>query len=184
MHRTTRRLQLTEIGAAYAERCEEIVRIAEDANRAASDAQTRPVGNLRITADPVFGEAFLGALVIEYARRHPELRVEVALTRRRVDRLEEGFDVAFRVGQVDEPALAGFALGPARVRYCASAEYVRRRGAPSSPDHLAAHDCIAIASTGTPVRWPFRARKGMTLVPIAPRVGLLAHHGDGVQRRR
>jgi DNA-binding transcriptional LysR family regulator len=114
LHRTTRRLRLTDVGAGYAERCRELVRLADDANRAVADAHDVPRGTLRITADPVFGEAFVGDLVLDYARRWPEVAIEVALTRRRVDLIEEGFDVAFRVGQVDDPALSGLRLGPAR----------------------------------------------------------------------
>src|SRR5262249_53309451 len=110
LHRTTRRLRLTDAGAAYAARCAEIERIAEEANRAAADTQEVPRGTLRVTADPVFGEAFLTDLVLDYAQAWPEVRLEVVLTRRRVDLVEEGFDVAFRVGQVDDPALSGFAL--------------------------------------------------------------------------
>src|SRR5204862_278662 len=80
--------------AAYAERGAALVRLADEANRAVTDAQPVPRGLLRVTGDPVFGEAFLGPLIVDYARRWPEVRVEVALTRRRVDLVEEGFDVA------------------------------------------------------------------------------------------
>jgi DNA-binding transcriptional LysR family regulator len=170
MHRTTRRLHLTDVGAAYAERCAEVARIADEANRAVSDANDVPRGTLRVTADPVFGEAFLSGLVIEYARRWPEVDIDVVLTRRRVDMIEEGFDVAFRIGQVDDPALSGFSLGPARVRYCASPAYIARHGAPATPDGLAAHECILVASEGGPVRWPFRGKNGTAMVPVSGRL--------------
>lgn len=170
LHRTTRRLHLTEVGAAYAERCAEIVRLAEEANHAVTEARQVPRGVLRVTADPVFGEAFLPGLLIEYARRWPEVQVEVVLTRRRVDLVEEGFDVAFRIGRVDEPALTARNLGPARVRYCASPAYVARKGAPASPEALAEHECILVVPEGVPVRWPFRGRKGDELVPVSGRL--------------
>lgn len=170
LHRTTRRLHLTEVGAAYAERCAEIVRLAEDANRAVTEAQEEPRGVLRVTADPVFGEAFLAGLVVEYASRWPEVHVDVMLTRRRVDLAEEGFDVAFRVGRVDDPALTATNLGPARVRYCASPAYLARRGTPASPGDLRSHDCILVVSDGAPMRWPFRGPRGHELVPVAGRL--------------
>jgi len=170
LHRTTRRLQLTDVGAVYAERCAELARLADDANRAVTDAHPEPRGLLRVTADPVFGEAFLTALLVEYARRWPEVSLEVSLTRRRVDLVEEGFDVAFRVGAVDDPALEATALGPARVRYCASPGYLARRGRPARPGDLARHDCILVAAGGAPVRWPFRGAKGLDLVPVAGRL--------------
>jgi DNA-binding transcriptional LysR family regulator len=170
IHRTTRRLRLSDVGAAYAERCAELIRIAEDANRAVTDASDEPRGTLRLTADPVFGEAFLADLVIDYAQRWPEVRMEVVLTRRRVDLLEEGFDLAFRIGDVDDPALAGRSLGPARVCYCASPGYVARRGAPRTPGELAGHECLVVASDGTPARWPFPGPKGSRLVPVSGRL--------------
>jgi DNA-binding transcriptional LysR family regulator len=170
MHRTTRKLVLTDLGAAYAERCSEIVRNAEEANRIVTDAHDVPRGTLRVTADPVFGEAFLTGLIIAYARKWPEVQLEVALTRRRVDLIEEGFDVAFRVGQVDDPSLSGIPLGPARVRYCGSPKYFAQRGTPKTPDELANHDCLVVGSSAVPMRWPFRGPKGMKLVPISGRM--------------
>jgi DNA-binding transcriptional LysR family regulator len=175
LHRTTRRLHLSDVGAAYAERCSEIVRIADEANRAVADTQRVPRGKLRITADPVFGEAFLPDLVIDFARRWPEVLIEVALTRRRVDLIAERFDVAFRVGQVDDAALSGFDLGPARVRYCASPSYVACRGIPATLQELERHDCILVAAEGEPVRWPFRATKGVTLVSVSGRLRFSSH---------
>jgi DNA-binding transcriptional LysR family regulator len=135
------------------------------------DAREVPRGTLRITADPVFGEAFLGDLVIDFARRWPEVKVELLLTRRRVDLIEEGFDVAFRIGRVDDGALAGVALGPARVRYCASPGYLARRGAPRGPADLAAHDLLVVHDGG-PARWPFPGARGLELVPVTGRLVL------------
>jgi DNA-binding transcriptional LysR family regulator len=172
LHRTTRRLRLTDVGAAYAARCAEIVRLAEEANRAVTDTHQEPRGLLRITADQVFGDAFVTALVVEYARRWPGVQVDVMLTSRRVDLVEEGFDVAFRVGEVSETALSATPLGPARVRYCASRAYVRRRGAPAAPRDLVRHDCIAVSSGGGPVRWPFRGPGRVSLQPISARLRL------------
>jgi len=169
MHRSTRRLHLSEIGGAYAERCAEIVRLAEEANRAVTDAQQAPSGTLRVTADPVFGEAFLPALIIDFARQWPELQVEVVLTRRKVDLIEEGFDVAFRVGRVEDSALTARRLGAARVRYCASPEYVERAGKPSTPADLCHHQCILVVGSDTTVRWPFAGEKG-AVVPISGRL--------------
>jgi DNA-binding transcriptional LysR family regulator len=124
---------------------------------------------LRLTADQHFGEVFVAPLVVEYARRWPEVQLEVSLLRRKVDLVEEGFDVAFRVGHVDDPALSAIRLGPARVRYCASGAYLRKHGVPRTPRDLRRHQCI-LATDGAPVRWPFRGRSGMQLVPISGRL--------------
>lgn len=170
IHRTTRRHKLSDAGAAYAERCAEIVRLADDANRALSDASDVPSGTLRVTADPVFGEAFLGPLVIEYALKWPQVRVDVVLTRRRIDLVEEGFDLAFRIGQVDDPLLSGRNLGPARIRYCASPRYIAERGAPRAPEDLSHHECLIVSSDGTPGRWPFPGPNGPRLLPVSGRL--------------
>lgn len=148
------------------------VRLADDANRSVTDANEVPRGTLRVTADPVFGEAFLRDLVVDYAKTWPEVRVDVLLTRRRVNLLEEGFDVAFRIGHVDDAGLSGWNLGPARVRYCASPKYVARRGAPARPEDLAKHECVVVAESGAQARWPFKADKGLRLLPVSGRLVL------------
>jgi DNA-binding transcriptional LysR family regulator len=170
LQRTTRRIELTDAGRAYADRCAEIVRAAEEANRALTDSRTEPSGVLRITADPLFGDAFLAPLVIAFAKRWPEVEIEVMLTRRRVDLVEEGFDIAFRVGPIDDKRLVARRLGPARVRYCASPRYVRERGAPTSADDLRTHDCLVVQATGEPSRWPVTAKRGVALVPVNGRL--------------
>lgn len=170
LHRTTRRLHLTEAGAAYADRCAEMVRLAEEANHAITDDAEVPKGVLRVTADPLFGETFLAPLIIAYAKRWPAVHVDVMLTQRRVDLVEEGVDVAFRVGVVDESQLSAVKLGPARVRYCASPAYVARRGAPKTPKQLASHDCVLVHAEGGSVKWPFRGARGIELLPVSGRL--------------
>ncbi len=170
LHRTTRRLHLTEAGAAYAQRCAEIVRLAEEANHAITDDVAIPKGVLRVTADPLFGETFLAPLVVAYAKRWPAVHVEVTLTPRRVDLVEEGFDVAFRVGVLGESDLSAKNLGPARVRYCASPGYLSRRGAPKTPKQLASHECVLVHAEGGTTRWPFRGPRGIELVSVTGRL--------------
>jgi DNA-binding transcriptional LysR family regulator len=172
MHRTTRRLVLTDVGVEYAERCAEIARRADEANRVVAEAHDVPRGTLRITADPVFGEAFLTPLVIEYARKWPAVRVEVALTRRQVDLIDEGFDVAFRIGQVDDASLSAVRLGPAQVRFCASPSYLKRRGTPATPGDLTKHDCLVVGTGGAPAQWPFRGDRGPGGVPVTGQMTL------------
>jgi DNA-binding transcriptional LysR family regulator len=170
-HRTTRRLRLTEAGTAYAERCAELSRLAEDANRAVTDSSATPRGTLRVTADPTFGEAFLSDLVAEYLGRHAEVRVEIVLTSRHVDLVEEGFDVAFRIGRPADSSLIGTRLGGAKLLYCAAPAYLAVAGAPQHPEDLRAHECIELAPSPGPIRWPFSLRPGeMTLLPVTGRL--------------
>lgn len=164
LHRTTRRLRLSDVGSAYAARCAELVRLADEANRSVTDAPQEPCGVLRVSADPVFGEAFVGDIALEFSERWPAVEVEVLLTRRRVDLIEEGFDLAFRVGGPGDPALRAIRLGPARVRTCASPDYVARRGAPADPRALAGHDCIVVVGEDGSARWPFRGPDGAPML--------------------
>lgn len=170
VHRTTRSLRLSQVGAAYAERCAALVTAASEANEAVRDADRVPRGLLRVSADPLFGEAFVGELVVEQATRWPELGISVSCTRRRVDLIEEGFDVAFRVGHVDDARLSATRLGPAHVRYCASPAYVRRHGRPRGADDLAAHACILVGNGDEPVRWPVHVGAGVEMVPVRGRL--------------
>jgi DNA-binding transcriptional LysR family regulator len=170
LHRTTRRLHLTDVGAAYAERCADIARLADEANRAVTEAATKPRGLLRVTADPELGESFLGGIALDYARRYPDVELEILLTRRRVRLIEEGFDIALRVGWVDDTTLTATRLGPARVRYCASRDYLRRRGTPRTPADLADHDCLVLLADDVPMRWPFRGRRGPDLHAVTGRL--------------
>ena len=179
LHRTTRRLFLTEVGEAYAARCAELVRLADEANSGATADRLAPQGVLRVTADTVFGEAFLAALIAEYVGRYPGVRVEVLLTARRVELAEEGLDLAIRVGRLPDSSLTARRLCPASVRYCASPGYLEAHGLPKTPDDLRRHECITLGPDGGPVGWPFKGPGGDTRVPVSGRVAVnnfaLAH---------
>jgi DNA-binding transcriptional LysR family regulator len=168
--RTTRKLRLTDVGRAYALRCAEVARLAEEANRAALDELDTPHSTLRITADHTFGEAFLPELANDYLQRYPEVRLDVVLTSRVVDLVEEGFDVAFRVGRLPDSTLVARRLGPARLIACAAPSYLERRGAPRTPDDLAEHDCIDLAPGEGPSRWPFAGPDGVMTIAVNGRI--------------
>lgn len=169
--RTTRSLTLTDVGRAYAARCVEIVRLADEANRAVSSQLEVVSGVLRVTADTTFGEAFLPDLVTAYLGEHDGVAVEVWLTSRKVDLLEEGFDVAFRVGPPpDVTHLAATRLGPARLWTVAAPSYLRRRGAPRSISDLERHACIAVVPDLAQVGWPLAVDGVVELVRVPTRV--------------
>lgn len=170
IQRTTRKMQITDVGAAFAERCADIVRQADEATRAVTDTQEHLKGTLRVTADPVFGEAYLTGLAIDYARLYPDVELDVILTRRHVDLVAEGFDVAFRVGHDNRAGLTATPLMPARVQYCASPDYLARHGTPSTPEELVNHACILVLSEGTSLRWPFRSAKGPKMISVNGRL--------------
>ncbi len=169
--RTTRSLTITDVGRAYAARCAEISRLADEANRAAASQLDVVSGTLRVTADHSFGDTFLPPLVTTYLRTHPDVDVDVTLTSRKVDLLEEGFDVAFRVGPPpDVTYLAATRLGPARLCTVATPAYLDERGRPTSPADLAGHDCIALVPGEGPAIWPLVVDGRLRMFPVSPRL--------------
>ena len=170
LDRTMGDLQLTDVGQAYATRCARVVELADDANQAVVDAGDSIRGILRITADPIFGEAFLADLVHDYMADHPAVEVELMLTQRKVDLVEEGYDLAFRVGAMADSSLVATALGPASMTYCASPSYLEARGTPRHPNDLRDHDCIALLPEQGASRWLFVVEREAKWFPIQSRL--------------
>jgi DNA-binding transcriptional LysR family regulator len=167
LSRTTRSVQATEAGSIYRERARAVLALLADAHAAHEHARSAVAGRVRLTADPVVGELLTPTLVA-LLERHPALSLDVEITRRKLDLVEEGFDVAVRVGTVDDERLRAIALGPAAVRYCASPRYVAQRGAPRTPEELARHDLVAAAEG--PLRWPVLRDGRLELVSAEARV--------------
>lgn len=169
--RTTRRVTLTDVGRAYAARCSEVVRLADEANRAVTSQLDAVVGTLRVTADHSFGEAFLPGVVTAYVQQHDGVRVDVLLTSRKVDLIDEGFDVAFRIGPPpDVTYLAATRLGPARLVTVASPNYLERRGTPRTIADLGSHDCLASVPSLARTGWPMNIGGGLRIAPIEARI--------------
>lgn len=175
LQRTTRKLKLTDAGVAYYERCARALSELEEAKAAVAKLQEEPRGTLRVTAPVDFGEAFLGDLVIEYMRRYPEARVDMVLTGRVVDLVDEGFDIAVRVGKLADSSLVARKLGVVRGLLVASPEYLEVRGEPSSPDALAEHDCIIFGDTHMGRTWRLLGPRGAVDVPVTGR-GAVDHY--------
>lgn len=173
VQRTTHKVRLTELGVAYAERCRELARVAREANELVQGSGEQPRGLLRITADPTFGEAHLPALVREYIERYAETEVEVVLTSRVVDLLEEGFDLGFRVGRPNDPSLVATRVRGAKLVYCAAPSYVAKHGRPTHPDQLGEHAILEHTPRAGPSRWPFVGPDGQLFaVQVRGRVRL------------
>ncbi len=173
LQRTTRRMKLTDAGAAFAKRCQEIVTQTEDAIRSINDTQEKPKGCLRITADPVFGEAFLSEIIVEYAIRYPNVELDVVFTRRHVDLVSEGFDIAFRVSHSPCAGLTSRVVKSVGLEFCASPAYLAEHGVPSTPADLSKHSCILVVLEGTSMRWPFRSSpngRGVDMISVTGRL--------------
>jgi DNA-binding transcriptional LysR family regulator len=131
LERTTRRLRLTDAGAAYAERCAEIAARIDEANREVQRLQAEPVGLLRVSTPVLYGRRYLAPVLSDFMARYPQVRVEVVLADRRVNLVEEGFDLAIRVGALDDSSLMVRKLGGGCVYYVASPGFLEREGPPT-----------------------------------------------------
>ena len=145
LNRTTRRQRLTEFGAAYYQRCLEVLGLVADSERLAEQALDEPSGTLRITAPLTFGTERLAPALSEFSLHNPRVKLDVMLTNRRPDLLENGLDVAFRLGELEASNLIARPLIDYTLTMCASPAYLARRGTPQIPEDLQHHDCLSFA---------------------------------------
>lgn len=140
-HRTTRRISLTEEGAAFHDRCRRILDDLRDAETMLSEATRAPRGRLRISV-PTIGYRFLLPVIPEFRRRYPDIELDIDFNDRLVDMVEEGLDAVIRSGPLNDSSLMSRRLGPFCFILCASPSYLKRNGIPYSPHDLEAHDCL------------------------------------------
>ena len=168
LHRTTRRVALTDVGESFFVQC---TRILEDMETARCSARPEaPVrGNMRITAPVVFGSTRLGPLVVDFMHRHPELSLNVELSDRSVDLIEEGYDLAIRTSPTTGAGLVAWPLMPLDYVLCTAPSYLARHGVPTTPAELSTHHCIT-GNSSVGVSWGFDGPDGQTEVPIYGRL--------------
>lgn len=168
IQRTTRSLRLTDTGNAYYSHCARILGEIEEANIAVTQMQSTPTGTLRITAPVLFGSTVLSGLVAEYMEHHPQVVVDLILSDQRLDLVQEGIDVAFRIGQLEDSSLIGRYLGDVRGILCASPDYIERFGAPSHPDQLPEHRLITGSNW---LQWHMQGPQGQEVnLQVKPRL--------------
>lgn len=146
IQRTTRSLRLTDTGTAYFNQCSQILSDIEAANDAVTDMQAVPTGTLRITAPVIFGSTVLSELVAKYMEQHPQIKVDMVLTDSTIDLIQEGIDVAFRIGFLEDSSLIGRHLGNISPILCASPTYLETKGEPNHPEDLSEHDVLTYGS--------------------------------------
>src|SRR5688572_14992757 len=161
LHRTTRRLRLTEAGSALYENSSTALAAIEDAKLAVSKLQGAPRGKLKISTSTAFGTMQLPQIIAELNKQYRELDIELVLEDRLVDLVREGIDVAIRItGEAPDSGLVYRRLAPNRQVICASPAYIEKRGLPRTPADLATHDCIAHTARTTPRLWHLAGPEG------------------------
>jgi DNA-binding transcriptional LysR family regulator len=162
LNRSTRRLHVTEAGGGYYERCSHILSAIEEAEAEATSQQATPSGLLRIAGPLTFGVLHLAPAISDYMTRHPSVSIDISLSDRHVNLIDEGFDLAIRIGEPSDSALVARRLASARLVLCASPAYLDRAGRPDKPADLTAHACLVYADLRSPRTWRFTAADGHT----------------------
>jgi DNA-binding transcriptional LysR family regulator len=155
LNRTTRRISLTENGRAYYERCLQLLADLEETEEMVGTHTSSPRGTLRLTAPISFGASHLAPALGEYARLHPAMKFDVMLADRAVDLIEDGLDLAIRVGNLGSQNLVARQIGSTRMMLCASPHYLAERGTPQTPEALAGHNCLTYAYASNSNLWRF-----------------------------
>jgi DNA-binding transcriptional LysR family regulator len=153
LNRTTRKISVTEVGRAYYERCTRVLADLEEADRAAGDMQTTPRGNLRVNATTYFGASCLGPVIADFIARFPDVSVELTLSGRVGDLVDEGFDVAVRLEPLPDSSLIARRLAVYRVVICGAPSYFEKRGMPCKPADLSDHNCLVFTGSSFYRRW-------------------------------
>jgi DNA-binding transcriptional LysR family regulator len=151
--RTTRRQSLTEIGRQYAERCRQILADIAAAESGAEAMRATPRGTLKINAPVSFGTQRLAPAMADYLALHPEVSLDLALNDRVVDLVDDGYDAAIRIGELNDSGLVARPLQPYRMLICASPDYLARAGVPQTPSDLMRHQCLDFMHWNKRVRW-------------------------------
>jgi DNA-binding transcriptional LysR family regulator len=170
LHRTTRKLSLTEAGAVFHARASQILADLADAEAEVQTAVARPKGTLKVTASLAFGHLYLAPLLPELLARFPELSIEMSLTNRFVDLIEEGIDLAIRIGSLADSRLVARRLCTNRRVLVAAPSYLKRRGKPKAVEELARHECVLFTGFARPTEWRLIGPDGPVSVSIAGRV--------------
>jgi DNA-binding transcriptional LysR family regulator len=156
LHRTTRRLSLTDAGASFLERCQRILAETDEAEEAVTRDSAALRGTLRLAAPLSFALLHLKSAIVEFMALHPALDIVLNLDDRIVDLIGGGYDLAIRVGVLPDSSLVARRLAPIRIACCCSPAYVAAHGLPARPEDLPAHACLLYSGNGQGDIWGFR----------------------------
>jgi DNA-binding transcriptional LysR family regulator len=176
LQRTTRRLSLTGEGEAYYQRCKEILLAVQEAEGEVGSSALQAQGRLRIGAPQTFGALHLAALWGRFAAENPQVTLDIVLSDRIVDLVEEGYDLVIRIARLSDSSLVSRRLARTRMVLCASPQYLAKHGAPAHPHELARHDVISYTYWSSGDNWNFDGPGGETTVRTHSRIH--ANNGD------
>ncbi|SMC80223.1 LysR family transcriptional regulator [Pseudomonas sp. URIL14HWK12:I5] len=177
LQRTTRSVRLTEAGGRYLEDTRHILASINEANAAAAGINATPKGDLAVTAPILFGKKFVMPCIVRYLQQYPEVDVSAYFLDRVVNMVEEGMDVAVRIGPLPDSGLKALRVGRVRRMLCASPDYLARHGVPKHPSELAGHAVIGTTNLSPRAGWRFGVTEEPTMVRMKPRLTVTSNDG-------
>ncbi|MDR5782886.1 LysR family transcriptional regulator [Caballeronia sp. LZ065] len=184
--RTTRSVRPTDAGIDYLEACRHVLDAVADAEARLGAWHVKPVGTLTVSAPVLFGQRFVAPLINAFAKRYPDITIHAVYVDRTTRLLEEGVDVAIRIGHLGDSTTFAVPLGFVRRRTYASPAYLKTRGEPLHPRELTQHDCVSYTGVTQPLEWVFAERGTRLAVRLQPRMivdlapAAIAAASDGV----
>jgi DNA-binding transcriptional LysR family regulator len=166
LYRSTHRLSLTEAGERFQLHCRDLEHVAEQAAAFATSARAQPHGLLRLTLPQTLVVSPVGALITRFQKLHPDVQLDIRVTSLQVDPIEEGFDLALRIGDLQDSNLICRKLRDVRILAVASPVYLKRRGHPHTAAELKQHNCLIYSEFESRGRWP-AGRRGSRARPVA-----------------
>ena len=166
LNRTTRRIHLTDEGAQYLERCRAILSAVQDTEATLTARQIEPQGRLTVTASVLFGRHYVAPIVSEFIRRFPNISAELLFVDRVVNVIEEGLDVAVRIGHLRDSSLVAIPVGHVRRVVFASPQYLRRYSVPRTLEDIRRHRCVRHTGLAPRNEWHFRVGRRYVTIPI------------------
>lgn len=180
LNRTTRRLSLTESGQSFYERTVALLGDLAEAEALVGQAAVAPRGTLRLTCSHNMAQKRVAPAIAAFVERYPDVKFEMVVSDRLIDLVDEGFDLAIRVGQVGSDRLVARRLGSMTLIACAAPQYLQRRPAPMSPMDLTTHNLLTYAYASTPRSWRFTDSSGQAQEVRVTTGSLHANSGDAL----
>ena len=169
-NRTTRSLSLTEVGASYLERCQQVLMDVDEMESEVTHLQTGARGVLKISAPPVIGATHIAAAISEFLKLHLELKVDLILQSNLADVVDEGIDMAIHLGNLEDTSLVARKIASSPLVLCGSPNYFKQQGMPLTPEDLHKHSCLVNWAIAPRDQWQFNSAEGSQLVKISGRV--------------
>jgi DNA-binding transcriptional LysR family regulator len=165
-NRTTRSLSLTDVGASYLERCQQVLAEIEEMEAAVTHLQTEPRGVLKISAPPVIGANHIARAATEFVKIYPDLTIDMVLQGNPGDLIDEGIDLAIYLGELADTSMVARKLATSLRVVCGSPDYLEKYGIPETPDDLLNHSCLVNWATAPRNKWKFRGENGMYVIDV------------------